>query len=104
MEAPSVPFPRWLEERQKSPATVRAYAAVAAALGTDADPAAGIERAYAAAVGAVTRGSLRPATANVRVAALRAYTEYLGLNHNSWDATYGSNEFVTWLFAQQRGK
>jgi predicted peptidase len=39
---------------------------------------------------------LKDSGANVR------YTEYLGLNHNSWDATYGSNEFVTWLFAQQR--
>jgi predicted peptidase len=30
------------------------------------------------------------------------YTEYLGLNHNSWDATYGSDEFARWLFAQER--
>ena len=30
------------------------------------------------------------------------YTEYLGLGHNSWDATYASKEFTEWLFAQQR--
>ena len=30
------------------------------------------------------------------------YTEYLGLGHNSWDATYASNEFTEWLFAQRR--
>jgi len=44
------------------------------------------------------------------VAALRAihadvrYTEYLGLGHNVWDATYGSDEFVHWLFAQRRAR
>ena len=32
------------------------------------------------------------------------YTEYLGLNHNSWDATYASDEFLRWLFAQRRRK
>jgi len=40
--------------------------------------------------------TLKAAGANVR------YTELLGLNHNSWDAAYGSDEFVRWLFAQQR--
>lgn len=30
------------------------------------------------------------------------YTEHLGLDHNSWDATYGSQAFVKWLFAQRR--
>ena len=42
--------------------------------------------------------ALKDADANVR------YTEYLGTDHNSWDATYASKEFVTWLFAQRRGK
>ncbi len=32
------------------------------------------------------------------------YTEYPGLNHNSWDVTYGSDAFAQWLFAQRRGK
>ena len=49
-------------------------------------------------------GSREPATALKDAGANVRYTEYLGLNHNSWDATYGSNEFVTWLFAQQRTK
>jgi len=31
------------------------------------------------------------------------YTELLGVDHNSWDAAYGSTELVTWLFAQRRG-
>ncbi|MEP7343743.1 MAG: PHB depolymerase family esterase [Gemmatimonadaceae bacterium] len=53
------------------------------------------------AVVAVT-GSREPAAALKEAGANVRYTEYLGLNHNSWDATYGSNEFVTWLFAQQR--
>jgi predicted peptidase len=30
------------------------------------------------------------------------YTEFLGVGHNSWDATYASPEFSTWLFAQRR--
>jgi predicted peptidase len=30
------------------------------------------------------------------------YTELLGLDHNSWDAAYASEEFTRWLFAQQR--
>ena len=30
------------------------------------------------------------------------HTELLGLNHNSWDAAYASEEFRNWLFAQQR--
>jgi predicted peptidase len=35
---------------------------------------------------------------------LAHYTEYPGLNHNSWDVTYGSDAFVAWLFAQRRPK
>jgi len=30
------------------------------------------------------------------------YTEYLGMGHNVWDATYASDEFAHWLFAQRR--
>lgn len=30
------------------------------------------------------------------------YTEFLGMDHNVWDATYASPQFVTWLFAQRR--
>lgn len=40
--------------------------------------------------------ALKAAGANVR------YTEYLGTNHNSWDPTYASVEFTSWLFAQRR--
>lgn len=32
------------------------------------------------------------------------YTELPGTGHNSWDAAYGSEKFVTWLFEQRRGK
>jgi len=40
--------------------------------------------------------ALKAASANVQ------YTEYLGMNHNVWDATYGSDAFIQWLFAQKR--
>lgn len=30
------------------------------------------------------------------------YTEFLGMDHNVWDATYASPAFITWLFAQRR--
>jgi predicted peptidase len=42
--------------------------------------------------------ALKDAGANVR------YTEFLGVDHNSWDAAYGSREFVEWLFRQRRGR
>jgi len=38
------------------------------------------------------------------VAATVRYTEYPGLNHNSWDAAYGSQSFIEWLLAQRRAK
>jgi predicted peptidase len=28
------------------------------------------------------------------------YTEYPGVNHNSWDMTYRDSEFIEWLFSQ----
>jgi predicted peptidase len=31
------------------------------------------------------------------------YTEYAGVNHNSWERAYGEPELWTWLFAQKRG-
>jgi predicted peptidase len=40
--------------------------------------------------------ALKAASANVR------YTEFVGMGHNVWDAVYGSDEFVRWLFEQQR--
>lgn len=47
-------------------------------------------------------GSREPAAALKAAGADVRYTEMLGLNHNSWDAAYGSDEFVKWLFAQHR--
>ena len=49
-------------------------------------------------------GSREPAAALKAVSGDVRYTEYLGLGHNSWDATYGSDEFLRWLFAQRRAK
>jgi predicted peptidase len=40
--------------------------------------------------------ALRKAGGDVR------YTEFLGMDHNVWDATYASPQFITWLFAQRR--
>ena len=50
-------------------------------------PASGSQDAFAA---------LKDAGGNVR------FTQHMGLDHNSWDATYGSKEFTDWLFAQHR--
>lgn len=36
--------------------------------------------------------------------ALIRYTEYPGVEHNSWDATYSNPEFASWLFEQRRRK
>ena len=47
-------------------------------------------------------GSREPAAALKAAGADVRYTEMLGLNHSAWDAAYGSDEFVKWLFAQQR--
>lgn len=47
-------------------------------------------------------GSREPWTALEAVSDVVRYTEFLGLGHNSWDATYGSDAFVRWLFAQRR--
>src|ERR1041384_1937141 len=44
-----------------------------------------------------------PAAPRAATRAVR-YPEFLGLDHNPWDATYGSDEFVRWLFAQRRRK
>ncbi|MDH3497687.1 MAG: alpha/beta hydrolase-fold protein [Gemmatimonadota bacterium] len=47
-------------------------------------------------------GSREPAAALKAVSGDVRYTEFLGLGHNSWDATYGSDAFTRWLFAQRR--
>lgn len=47
-------------------------------------------------------GSREPAAALEAVSTVARYTEYLGLGHNSWDATYASAAFTDWLFAQRR--
>jgi predicted peptidase len=46
-------------------------------------------------------GSREPAAALEAVSGNVRYTEYLGLDHNSWDATYASDKFTRWLFAQR---
>jgi len=47
-------------------------------------------------------GSREPAAALKAAGADVHYTEFLGMNHNVWDATYASDEFTRWLFAQHR--
>ncbi|MBI2073031.1 MAG: dienelactone hydrolase family protein [Gemmatimonadetes bacterium] len=47
-------------------------------------------------------GSRDPAAALGAANADVRYTELLGVDHNAWDAAYGSDEFVRWLFAQRR--
>ncbi len=47
-------------------------------------------------------GSREPAAALKDAGSTVRYTEYLGTDHNSWDATYASKEFADWLFAQRR--
>jgi predicted peptidase len=47
-------------------------------------------------------GSREPAAALKAAGANVQYTELLGLDHNSWDAAYASEELIRWLFAQQR--
>jgi predicted peptidase len=52
--------------------------------------------------GVNVNGSREPAAALKAASADVRYTEFLGMGHNVWDATYGSDEFIRWLFAQQR--
>ncbi len=47
-------------------------------------------------------GSREPAAALRAAGSSARYTEFLGVDHNSWDAAYGSDEFLQWLFAQRR--
>jgi predicted peptidase len=42
--------------------------------------------------------ALKAAGGNVR------YTEFLGVDHFSWDQTYASKQFQEWLFAQRRSR
>jgi predicted peptidase len=49
-------------------------------------------------------GSREPAAALKEIGGNVRFTEFLGLNHNSWDATYASKEFLDWLFAQRRSR
>jgi len=48
--------------------------------------------------------SREAAEALKRTSTLVRYTEFPGLEHNSWDAAYASEAFVQWLFAQRRPK
>ncbi|HSQ75725.1 MAG TPA: alpha/beta hydrolase-fold protein [Bacteroidota bacterium] len=55
--------------------------------------------------GAVPVGQSRQAAAALTaIGAPVQYTELPGTGHNSWDAAYGSEKFVAWLFEQRRGK
>ena len=47
-------------------------------------------------------GSREPAAAFKDAGSKARYTEYLGTDDNSRDATYASKEFTDWLFAQHR--
>jgi len=53
-------------------------------------------------------GSVKPIRSRDMIAALKAaggtpkYTEYPGVGHNSWAATYADREMYAWLFAQKR--
>jgi predicted peptidase len=47
-------------------------------------------------------GSRGPAAALQSVSGNVRYTEYLGMGHEVWNAVYGSDAFVSWLFAQRR--
>lgn len=47
-------------------------------------------------------GSREPAAALKAIGSSARYTEYLGTDHNSWDATYASASFVDWMFSQRR--
>ena len=58
----------------------------------EADAAVPVEESRNMAQALAARGS--PVT----------YTELPGVNHNSWDAAYQSQQVAAWLFAQKRGK
>lgn len=51
-----------------------------------------------------------PAMSREMIAAIRRaggnplYTEYPGVEHNSWGITYSNPLFMTWLFGQRRGR
>lgn len=51
---------------------------------------------------------VKPAASRAMVEAVKKaggnieYTEYPGVNHNSWDKTYGDPEVIKWLLAQKR--
>jgi predicted peptidase len=52
--------------------------------------------------------AVKPERSRDMIAAIKAaggepkYTEYPGVGHNSWSATYSNPEFYAWLFAQAR--
>jgi predicted peptidase len=52
--------------------------------------------------------AVKPERSRDMIAAIKAaggepkYTEYPGVGHNSWSATYSNPEFYAWLFAQER--
>jgi len=55
-----------------------------------------IDHAVPVAQSRLAAEAIRSAGGDVR------YTEFLGMDHNVWDAAYASPQFVSWLFAQRR--
>ena len=53
-------------------------------------------------------GAVKPMRSRDMIAALKEaggepkYTEYPGVGHNSWAATYANRDLYSWLFAQKR--
>lgn len=87
------PFPSFLP--QSSSATFADLAKDIAAVPTwifhgDADVVVPVEQ------------SRRMASELEAIAALVHYTEFPGINHNSWDLAYEHEEMVEWLFKQQK--
>lgn len=94
---PAFPFPT---EAATQVPTQQPYAAIAKRLGKilvwifhgDADPVIPVTE------------SRQMAEALRKVGATVKYTEYPGVNHNSWDQAYADPELLPWLLAQRLGK
>jgi predicted peptidase len=95
------PFPRLPGSRSIVPAdSGEAFAAIARRLGKlptwifhgEADPVVPVAESRR------MTEAMKAAGGDVR------YSELLGIDHNSWDAAYASQQFRDWLFAQKRSR